>query len=45
MANPLVAFHEGPKGSGHGYVSGLPTSEPLKRLLHAALRHAVKLTV
>jgi hypothetical protein len=41
-ANPLVTFHEGAEGTGHGYMSGVPTGEPLKRLLHAALRHAVK---
>jgi len=43
-SNPLVTLHEGPEDSGHGYVSGVPTGEPLKQVLHAALRHAVKLT-
>jgi hypothetical protein len=43
-ANPLVTFHEGPAGTGHSYQSGVPTGEQLKHLLHAALRHAVKVT-
>lgn len=42
-ANPLVTFHEGPPGTGHGFGSVPPGDEKLEQVVHAALRHASRL--
>jgi hypothetical protein len=42
-ANPLVTFHEGPKGTGHNIQSNPAADAVIRRALHAGLLEAAKL--
>jgi len=42
-ANPLVTFHEGPKGSGHNIQSSRAADAVIRAALHAGLLEAAKL--